>query len=353
MSILMRPRVSPLRSADAFPQRMGRRLILIASFAVLLVVALPILAQNDDAVHIMPRMTARNSKTAEMTISDASLNTYTKPLRHEVELVLVPVTVTDPIGRPILGLEKECFEVYEGKQKQAVRHFSLEDAPVSVGIIFDMSRSMKNKFDKAKQAVMQFMQTANLDDEFFLIGFSDRVTLLSDFTSSSDDIQRKLVLTAPQGVTALLDAIGMGMSKMKNAKYQRKALLIISDGGDNHSRYTESEIKSVVEEGDVQLFAIGIFDGAPLAAEERYGPTLLGALTSATGGTTFFLNSPNELPDVAGRISSELRHQYVLAFTPLGRRDDGKWHAIRVKLAPPDGLPRLTVHAKSGYYAHE
>lgn len=354
MSDVAHPCLLSLVRAELFSKWIRGCLIIAVILTLFLVLCLPVFGQEDyNAVHIMTRVNARNSVPAGMTVSDPSLNTHTEPLRHAVELVLVPVSVTDPMGRSIIGLEKEHFEVYEGKQKQAVRNFSLEDAPISVGIILDMSRSMRDKFDKARQAVVQFMQTANADDEFFLVGFSDEADLLADFTSSIEEIQNKLIFAEPHGMTTLLDAIGMGMKEMQSAKYPRKALLIISDGGDNHSRYTEGEIKSVVEEGDVQLFAIGIFDADPVAREERDGPTLLSTLTNVTGGTTFFLEGPNELPEVAAKIGSQLRQQYVLAFAPANKRNDGKWHSIRVKLAPPKGLPKLTVHAKEGYYAHE
>ncbi|HVP43620.1 MAG TPA: VWA domain-containing protein [Terriglobales bacterium] len=331
------------------PPRLNVTLTLNLLGLVWLVCTLPVYAQDSSDVHVSPSVPAKNTNPAP----DPSLNTHTKSLRRDVELVMVPVTVTDPMGQFVLGLDKENFEVHEGKHKQVLRYFFSEDAPVSVGIIFDMSRSMKNKFDKAKEAVIQFMQTANPADEFFVIGFSDRPKLLAAFTSSVDQVQNQLVFTAPGGMTSLLDAIAMGMDFMNHASRQRKALLIISDGGDNHSRYTESEIKSAVEESDIQLFAIGIFDAAPLTPEERDGPALLSGLTNITGGTTFFLKSPAELPDVATKISSQLRQQYVLAFAPLEKRNDGKWHRIRVKLTAPRGFPPLTVHAKQGYYAHE
>lgn len=352
MSVVAHPCLLSL-TGESFSQWIRRFVMIFAILTLFLVFSFPMFGQDDDAVHIVTRVNARKSVSAGMTISDPSLNTYPEPLRHQVELVLVPVTVTDPMGRSVIGLDKEHFEVYEGKQKQSVRNFSLEDAPISVGIILDMSRSMRNKLDKAKEAAIQFMQTANADDEFFLVGFSDEAELLTDFTSSIEDMQNKLIFAEPHGMTTLLDAIAMGMKEMKYAKYPRKALLIISDGGDNHSRYTESEIKSVVEEGDVQLFAIGIFDTAPVAPEERNGPILLSTLTNVTGGTTIYLAGPKELPEVAAKIGNQLRQQYVLAFAPANKRNDGKWHTIRVKLLPPKGLPKLTVHAKPGYYAHE
>jgi Ca-activated chloride channel family protein len=214
-----------------------------------------------------------------------------------------------------------------------------------------MSGSMSDKMDKAKEAVVQFMQTANPQDEFFIIAFSDRPRLLAGFTDSIGDIQSRLVTALPKGMTALLDAIYMGMNQMKHAKHQRKALLIISDGGDNHSRYTEREITSAVKEGDVQIFGIGIFDQSPRTPEERMGPVLLSSVTEVTGGRTFILTSPNDLPDVATKIGTQIRNQYLIAYAPKQKPRDGKWHKIKVKLMPPKGLPPLNVHAKQGYYA--
>ncbi|MGZ4821323.1 MAG: VWA domain-containing protein [Terriglobales bacterium] len=323
----------------------------VVFFAVLLTILLTGMAVAQD-VHITPRIASKPAASPDVSI-DPSLKTHTKPLRSDVDLILVPVTVTDPMDRLVTGLEKNNFEVFEGKQKQQIHNLSSEDAPVTVGVILDMSGSMNNKFDKAKEAVVQFMQTANPEDEFFIIGFSDRPLLLSDFTGSVGEIQSRLVMAQPKGMTALLDAIYMGMNKMKQAKRERKALLIISDGGDNHSRYSESEIKSAVKEADVQIFAIGLFDQAPRTQEERFGPALLSEMTEVTGGRAFTLNDPNELPDVATKIGTELRNQYVIAYKPVAKPKDGKWHKIKVKLLPPRGLPMLNLHAKQGYYASQ
>src|SRR6201997_283273 len=196
-------------------------------------------------VHIMPRE-AENPKTEEVakTVVSSKMETRVRPLKVDVSLVLVPVTITDPMNRLVTGLDKENFEVYENKQEQELRTFSSEDAPVSIGVIFDMSGSMSSKIERAREAVIEFFKTANPQDEFFLIAFADKPEEISDFTQSVDDLQGKLVYTVPKGRTALLDAIYLGISKMRQAKYPKKSLLIISDGGDNHSRYTEGEIKS-------------------------------------------------------------------------------------------------------------
>ena len=321
-------------------------LITAASFC-----ALPHLAAqvSIDEVHVTPRVAPANPDA--MNNLDPSLKTHTKPVKVDVSLVLVPVTITDPMNRLVTGLDKENFEVYENKQEQELRTFSSEDAPVSIGVIFDMSGSMSSKIERAREAVIEFFKTANPQDEFFMITFADKPEEVSDFTSSVEEIQGKLVYTVPKGRTALLDAIYLGISKMRQAKYQKKALLIISDGGDNHSRYTEGEIKSTVKEADVMIYAVGIYDHYFPTEEERLGPGLLSDIAELTGGRAFTIDNPNDLADVATKIGIELRNQYVLGYRPKNPGHDGKWRKIKVKLIPPKGLPPLRVYAKTGYYA--
>jgi Ca-activated chloride channel family protein len=322
-------------------------------------------AQTDvNDVHVVPRevpshgpqppaVTAKTEEIAKDTVVPASLNTRVRPLKVAVDLVLVPVTITDPMNRLVTGLEKENFELYEGNSKEEIKSFSSEDAPVSLGVIFDSSGSMASKIERAKDAVVEFFKTANPQDEFFMITFSDEPEMVNDFTSSVEDIQGKLVFTVPQKRTALLDAIYMGVSKMRQAKFAKKALLIISDGGDNHSRYTENEIKALVKEADVMVYAIGIYDRYFQSEEERLGPALLGEVAELTGGRAFTVENPNDLADVASKIGVELRNQYVLGYRPSKVVRDGKWRKIKVKLLPPKGLPPLRVYARTGYYGPE
>jgi len=272
-------------------------------------------------------------------------------MKVNVNLVLLPVTITDFMNRPVIGLEKDNFKVFEGKELQDIRHFSGEDIPVSLGVIFDSSGSMSSKIGRAREAVVEFLKTANPEDEFFMIAFSDEPQQLSDFTNSVEDIQGRLLYTVPKGRTALLDAIYLGIEKMRQAKYQKKALLIISDGGDNRSRYTEGEIRNLVKEADVLIYAIGIYDNYFPTEEERLGPQLLDDIAQITGGRAFTVENPNDLEDVAKKIGIELRNQYVLGYRPKNFAHDGKWHKVNVKLVLPKGLPPLQVHAKIGYYA--
>ena len=311
--------------------------------------ALPLLAQiSTDDVHVQPRV--QPSPPTE-SANDPALKTNTKPLKVDVNMVLVSVTITDPLNRLVTGLDRENFNVFEGKDQQEIKTFSSEDAPVSIGVIFDMSGSMTSKIDRAREAVVEFFKTANPQDEFFMITFADKPEEIADFTSSVDDIQGRLLYTIPRGRTALLDAIYLGVTKMRQAKYPKKALLIISDGGDNHSRYTEGEIRSMVKEADVLIYAIGIYDHYFPTEEERLGPTLLGDVTELTGGRAFTIDNPNDLADVSTKIGIELRNQYVIGYRPKNPGHDGKWRKIKVKLLPPKGLPPLKVYAKTGYYA--
>ena len=272
-------------------------------------------------------------------------------VKTEAKLVLVPVSVTDPNQRLVSGLRAENFELFEGTKPQEIRHFSSEDAPVSIGIILDVSGSMHEKMNRVREAVTKFCEAANPQDEFFMIVFADEPHLATDFTSAPEDLERDLLFTQPKGRTALLDAIYMGLRKMKDAKYGKKALLIISDGGDNHSLYTEKDVRAAAKESDVIIYAIGTFDRYVPTAEEVRGPELLSHLAEPTGGEAFTLENEIALPAVASHIGKELRTQYVLGYRPEQMPKDGKWHKIQVKLRLPKKFSFLRARAKSGYYA--
>ena len=333
------------------------RLWVVLTLCALVCLGIPLAAQTDvNDIHVAPREAEKpkdppKQELISSTSTSGDLNAHIRPMKVDVDLVLVPVTITDPMNRLVTGLEKENFQLFEGNVGQQIQSFSSEDAPVSLGVIFDSSGSMTSKMDRAKDAVVEFFKTANPQDEFFMITFSDEPEEVSDFTSSVDEIQNKLVFAIPRHRTALLDAIYMGVSKMRQAKYPKKALLIISDGGDNHSRYTENEIRSLVKEADVMIYAIGIYDRYASAEEERLGPQLLSDITELSGGRAFTIDNPNDLGDVATKIGVELRNQYVLGYRPSKVVRDGKWRKIKVKLLPPKGLPPLRVYARTGYYA--
>lgn len=272
-------------------------------------------------------------------------------IRMNVDLVLIPVTVTDPMNRLVTGLERDDFQIYENNVQQPISSFASEDAPVSIGIIFDLSGSMTSKLIRARESILQFIKTANPQDEFFVIGFNDRPELIEDFTSSVEDIEARLATVRSGHRTALLDAIYFGLAKMKEARHERKALLIVSDGGDNRSRYTEGELRAQVREADVEIYSIGIFDPYAPTPEERTGPQLLNDISEESGGRLFRVDDLSEMGDIAEKISTELRNQYMVGYRPKDLTRDGKWRKVKVKLNPPQGLPPLTVHARTGYYA--
>ncbi len=277
--------------------------------------------------------------------------TMQRPMQVNVSMVLVNATVSDPMNRFVTGLEKENFAVYEDKVEQNIVHFSSQDMPVSIGVIFDTSGSMTTKIDKSRDACIHFMKLANPNDEFFLVGFNNRVYLEQDFTSQLEDISKHVIFDRAHGQTALLDAIYYGLEKVAHGRYPRKALLVISDGGDNHSRYTEKDVKEYIKESDAQLFAIGIYNPFADAPEEKMGPSLLTNLAEITGGRAYTLNSIGDLEDIVTKIAIELRNEYVLGYVSSNEQHDGRWRKIKVKLNPPRGLPPLIVNAKSGYYA--
>jgi len=272
-------------------------------------------------------------------------------IRVDVNLVLVPATVTDPMNRLVTGLDKDNFQVFDNNVGQAIKSFSTEDSPVTIGIVFDLSGSMTSKFMRARKALDEFLRTSNPQDEFFVVGFNDRPAVIVDYTSNVDDIDARMVMLKPENRTALIDAVYLGVDKLKQAKYDRKALLIISDGGDNRSRYTEGELRREVRESDVQIYSIGIFDQYAPTTEEQMGPVLLSDICDMTGGRMFRVMDINDLGDIATRISAELRNEYVIGYRPSDMKKDGNWRKLKIRLVPPPGLPPLTVHNRQGYYA--
>jgi Ca-activated chloride channel family protein len=272
----------------------------------------------------------------------------------DTTLVVIPVTVTDPSNRFVVGLDKKDFDLSEDTVKQKITDFSAEDAPMSVGILVDTSGSMDAKLTTSRRAVAEFLKTLNSQDEAFLIEFSDRAQLVQPFTKNTSDIDAQLSAMKAGGLTALLDAVDMGVKEMKTAKNPRKALVIISDGGDNHSHYTPAEIRGVVQEADTQIYAMGVFEPfllPGLATEIITGPKLLAQLAEQTGGRAYGASEFSQLPGIAEKIAIELRNQYVLAYYPANPSHDGKYRRVEVKIHPPQGLPELKARWRLGYYA--
>ncbi len=275
-------------------------------------------------------------------------------LRVDTTLVQIPVAVTDSLNRFVLGLQKEDFHLFEDSIEQNVAHFSGEDAPLSIGLVFDESGSMDYKLRTSQAAVAQFLKTMNADDEAFLVEFSDAAKVSVGFTASTGEIREALKNAKPGGLTAMLDGINLALHEMKKAKNSRKAIVIISDGGDNHSQYTAAQIEALVREADVQIYAMGVFEPSlplGLSAEEVSGPRLLSEISTQTGGRAFSAALGSDLPSVAARIAVELRNQYVLGYYPKNQSRDGKYRHVEVKLVQPKGVSALKAHWRLGYYA--
>jgi VWFA-related protein len=296
----------------------------------------------DDQVSIQLRHTAPAAKRTASSI-----------LRVNTSLVLIPVSVTDPLNHPVIGLDKSSFRVFDSNVEQEVLSLAFEDAPLAVGVVFDTSGSMERKLAKSRAAVAQLLRTANPEDEFFLVEFNNQANLTQPLTSETGAILSHLSSTKPNGRTALLDAIAISLGELKKSSKPRKALVILSDGGDNRSRYTEREIRGMVGESDTLIYAMGIFEtsGAHLSAEEIAGPRLLNDITERSGGRLFTVGNLNELPDIANRIGVELHNQYLLGYAPNNLHEDGKHHKVRVKVVPPGGLSSWRVDWRTGYRA--
>lgn len=274
--------------------------------------------------------------------------------RIDSNLVVIPVSVADKMNRFVLGLDKGSFHLYDNGVEQKIVHFSGEDAPLSVGMAFDISGSMDYKMSASRDAAQLFLKTLNPNDEAFLAEFNDKVALSVPFTGQSQEIRTALQNVQPGGLTALLDAVRFSLTEMGKAKNARKAIVVISDGGDNHSSYTSQQIESLVREAGVEIYAMGVFD--PLASlaltpEEVSGPKLLSEIATQTGGRAFAATVAGDLPSVAARIAIELRNQYVIGYYPKDQVRDGKYHTVEVKITEPASLPDLKLHWRQGYYA--
>jgi Ca-activated chloride channel family protein len=274
--------------------------------------------------------------------------------RAESNLVVIPVSVTDTVNRFVLGLRKEDFKLFDNGVEQPVAHFSGEDVPLSIGLAFDISGSMDFKMRSSRDAALTMLKTLSSEDEAFLVEFNDKPNLAVGFTNKSGDIKDALVKIQSSGLTALLDAVKFSLTQMKEAKNARKAIVMISDGGDNHSNYTAAQIEDLVREADVEIYTMGVFDplfSLGLSPEEVSGPKLLSEIATQTGGRAFAATVSSDLPSVAARIAVELRNQYVLGYYPQNQVKDGKYHTVEVKIAQPPGVPPIKIHWRQGYYA--
>ena len=280
-----------------------------------------------------------------------SLCAWGADIRVDSNLVLIPVSVTDPKNHPVTSLRREDFRVFEGKAEQTLTHFASEDVPLSVGIVFDASGSMRDKLAQSREAVARFLETADPRDEFFLVNFNAKAEIAAPFTNNAGTIQNRLLYTGSAGKTSLLDAIRLALDYMKHAANPRRALLVISDGGDNHSRFTESEIRRKVRETDVWIYAIGIGErGAIMLPEETRGDTLMQGIAEESGGRLFAARNAAEMPEIARSIGLELRNQYLIGYRPSNLARGGKYRKVQVKVV--DGRA-LRVTWRPGYFVPE
>jgi len=274
-------------------------------------------------------------------------------IRSGVSLVTIPVHVTTEQGFSLTNLAREDFQLFEDNTPQKIVSFSKQDAPLSVGFLLDASGSMRNRMRTASESAVAFCKTANRDDEFFLIHFNERPRLDIPFTSDPGEILRQVARVKAFGRTSLLDAISLALVEMKNARNSRKAIVILSDGGDNRSRHTAGQIRLAMSETDVQLYAMGIFDGAleevSHPREEQNGPELLSALAAMTGGRHYPVSSFADLTPISERIGLELRNEYVLGYVSTNPELDGKYRRVQLKIKSP--LPALRTEYRRGYYA--
>jgi Ca-activated chloride channel family protein len=323
---------------------------LLAALSVL-IVQIPVFAWQMAGDDVRVNIESRVRSTAPVAESFESRPAH---LKVDVNLVVIPVHVTNRAGENVTTLEQKHFRLFEDGVEQDISHFTKDDAPLSIGLLFDMSGSMRNKMRKASEAALEFFKTANTADEFFLIEFNTRVKLAVPFTEDSDEVYRHIQRARPAGRTSLLDAIHMAMVQMKNARNPRRAIVILSDGGDNSSRYSAHEIKNALAESEIQLYAMGIFDpedSKKQTSEERNGPRLLDELAAQSGGKHYPVKDLDDLPLISAQIGNELRSQYVLGYSPLNASTAGKYKRVTITLGPPDGTPPLKAAYRQGYYS--
>ncbi len=261
-----------------------------------------------------------------------------KPLKVDVDLVMFSVTVNDGGNRFVSDLKPEHFQVFEDKIEQKIRYFANDVAPMSLGIIFDISHSMQKKLEFAREAAAKFLESGTPDDEYFLVEFSNRAKIAEGFTTDINRLRDRLAFKPAEGSTALYDGIYLGLSELKRGQNPKKALLLITDGEDNHSRYSRGDIREFIREADAQIYVIDL------------GRALLGDLAEMTGGHSYHV-SVDDLEDTCEKIALELKSQYVIGYESTNTSKDGKFRKVRVRVAPPTGMGKLSIRTRDGYYA--
>lgn len=284
-------------------------------------------------------------RNSQNRLTDGKVEQRPSVFRSNVDLVVIRAAVTDPLNRYVVGLEREHFKVFDNKVEQSITHFSNDNSPLSVGVILDVSGSMSDNMVGAKNSIVRFLEQGTLKDEYFLVTFNERAALAQDFTNKGENIRNQISLMRAKGRTALYDAIYAGLQKLTEAHNDKKALVVITDGEDNSSRYTFSDVKAFAKESDAQIYIIGE------KGDQGYGRSIISEIVSLTGGRAFFPNNLKSLDYYCDLIHTELRNQYVLGYTPSNATHDGKWRKVKVRLEPPEGLPKLSIRAKEGYFA--
>ncbi len=267
-------------------------------------------------------------------------------IRVTADLVLVPVTVTEDSGKPVLDLDRKDFVLTDEKVPQDILSFSRENAPVSIGVVFDLSGSMSNKIGKARAAVREFLRYLEAPDEVFLVTFSDRAQQRTDFSADDAAIFNELLFARPAGSTALFDGVDIAVRAMRKARNERRVLLVVSDGEDNHSRLTERELRRILEETEIQIHALGIHDRVR-GMQEAGGPQILEDLAKLTGGEHHMVDDAGELPGLAAKMGLSLHDRYLLGYRPTPSGVPGKWRRIRVQL--PGVSRSYQIYARTGY----
>ena len=308
---------------------------------------------NPVAVEPVAQPTSPSSQSSSSGQQKPNSDFTQGPVITNTDLITVTVTVTDTYGRYVSGLGKGAFTILDEKKPQEITYFSDDDSPVSVGVIFDVSGSMGgDKIKRARDALSKFIQTSHNMDEYFLIAFNSRAQLLLDKTRDGNQVLDKLTFVQTRNNTALYDACYLGVEKVQRGAHPKRALLLISDGQDNNSRYTFGELRRLLKESDVTLYGIGILSGSDAGSSMGMeGQGILDELASVSGGKAFFPRTNAEMDDIFEQIALELRHQYSIGYKPVNFTNDGRWHKIKVRVTPPRGLPRLFVRSKEGYYA--
>jgi Ca-activated chloride channel family protein len=272
-------------------------------------------------------------------------------IRTNVDLVVLRASVRDHKGAPVSGLAQEDFRVYEDKVPQQIESFSHEDVPVTVGLVIDNSGSMRPKHSDVIVAALAFARSSNPEDQIFVVNFNEHVSMGlpadTPFTNNAAQLGNALSRNASTGMTALYDAIAVGLDQLQKGKRDKKVLIVVSDGGDNASRRNLAQIISMVNQSNALIYTIGVFD----VSDEDRNPHVLKQLSRASGGEAFFPVTLQDMLPICERIAHDIRSQYTITFVPTNKKQDGGYRSIDVKAHETSRGRRLSVSTRAGYSA--